>query len=52
MMQRYFGEGHFVMETPIDLPPSILGQLGIESYTICAGIYPVQETKDLVMVEL
>lgn len=51
-MQQHFGEGRFVMEVPIDLPPNILSKLGIEAYTIRSGTYKVRETKDFVIIDV
>lgn len=42
----YFGGDHFIMEDDYELPKDVLSILGIKSYTIKAGMYPINLLND------
>lgn len=42
-IKTYFNSGYFLVEVDYDLPPEITKELGIESYKIKAGRYPIVE---------
>lgn len=51
VIRQQFGKGLFEMLTTIDLPMVVLGKLGIESYKINPGIYPVQEDQHFIKID-
>lgn len=50
-IQYYFGEGHFIMSTPFELPSDLLKVLGIDYYRIAPGNYPIQEDHEYITVD-
>ena len=51
LIQRHFGKGHFEMPYSLELPAVVLLKLGIESYKIHSGVYPIQEYSDYISVD-
>lgn len=51
VIQRHFGKGQFEMPFPYDLPTVVLLKLGIESYKIHTGLYPIQEDRDFIKID-
>ncbi len=51
VIQRHFGKGQFEMPFTFELPSILLLKLGIESYKIHPGSYPVQEDLDFLKID-
>jgi len=51
VIQLHFGKGQFEMPFNYDLPAYILLKLGLESYKIQSGLYPIQEDQDFIRVD-
>lgn len=51
VIQLHFGKGQFEMPFAYDLPSCILLKLGLESYKIQSGLYPVQEESEFISVD-
>ena len=51
VIQTHFGKNHFEMPFALELPLVVLAQLGIESYKIHSGYYPVQEDADFIKID-
>ncbi len=42
----YFSGGNFIVEDDFEMPSEVTRALGLESYTIKAGIYPITEVSE------
>lgn len=51
VLQQIFGKGQFEMPFTYELPSTLLHKLGIDSYKIHPGMYPVFESYDFIRVE-
>ncbi len=51
VMQLQFGKGQFEMPFMYELPPVVLLKLGIESYKIQPGTYPIMESPEYIRVD-
>ena len=48
--QKHFGEGVFLITDAYALPPAVAAAIGIRSFTISPGIYPVLVTNNNLIV--
>ncbi len=51
VIQLHFGKGLFEMPFAYELPPIVLLKLGLESFKIFSGLYPIQEDLDFISVD-
>lgn len=51
VIQQHFGKGHFEMPFSFDLPTVVLLELGLDTYKIHSGFYPVQEDHEFIRVD-
>ncbi len=51
VIQQFFSHGQFEMPFSYELPTSLLHKLGLESYKIHPGTYPIFESYDFIRVE-
>lgn len=50
IIQLHFGKGQFEMPFTYELPACLLLKLGLETYKIQSGLYPVMEERDFISV--
>lgn len=50
IIQHHFGKGQFEMPFSCDLPDCVLRKLGLESYKIQPGLYPVFEENGFISI--
>jgi len=51
VIQLHFGKGLFEMPFALELPPIVLLKLGLESFKIISGLYPIQEDLEFISVD-